>query len=105
MVGIPVYGNKICHQDNTPRTPFCNTPMPDESQKDETVVLSKISTSKTKSDNESKYERHISTKMTFHYYYNVITGIPSLQQCLQTRLLEKVVYDSISHNRTFRRLW
>ena len=28
--------------------------------------------------------------MTFHYYYNVITGIPSLQQYLQTRLLEKI---------------
>ena len=42
---------------------------------------------KTKSDNEIKY-CHISQKLTFQYYHdycNVITGIPSLQQCLETR--------------------
>ena len=36
----------------------------------------------TKSDNESTYERHISRKLTFHYYYNVIAGILSLQHWL-----------------------
>ena len=36
------------HQNNTPY-PLSNTPMPDESQKDETVVLSKISPAKNES--------------------------------------------------------